>query len=82
MTVARLRLAPVGEAMFLVAGGTMFPPRTPFFAGAEEGVHGGTRGSPTVQTVFPPRAPFFDYVREPPGSLTHPPPAHEPEVGR
>ena len=46
MSVARLRLAPVGE------------------------------------TVFPPRAPFFDSVREPPGSLTHPPRAHGPKVGQ
>jgi hypothetical protein len=45
MTLARLRLAPVGE------------------------------------TMFPPRAPFFETVREPPGSLTHPPLPHEPEAG-
>jgi hypothetical protein len=36
---------------------------------------------PAGETVFPPRTPFFDTVREPPGSLTHPPHAHRPEVG-
>ena len=33
------------------------------------------------ETMFPPRAPFFETVREPPGSLTHPPLRHEPETG-
>ena len=32
-------------------------------------------------TMFPPRAPFFETVKEPPGSLTHLPPPHEPETG-
>jgi hypothetical protein len=33
------------------------------------------------ETMFPPRAPFFDAVKEPPGSLTHPPLRPEPEAG-
>jgi hypothetical protein len=45
MSIARLRLAPVGE------------------------------------TLFPPRTPLSDPMREPPGSLTHPPHAHGQEAG-
>jgi hypothetical protein len=37
--------------------------------------------APTGETMFPPWSPFFDAVREPPGSLTHPPHAHSPEAG-
>jgi hypothetical protein len=42
---------------------------------------GRLRLPPVGETMFPPRTPFFDAVKEPPGSLTHPPHAHEPEVG-
>ena len=84
MSVARLRLAPVGE--------TMFPPRAPFL----QPVVGEPSGSPTPpptstrssgkgcpmsvarlrlapvgETMFPPRAPFFQPdVGEPSGSPT------------
>ena len=36
------------------------------------------RLAPAGETMFPPWAPFFDAVKEPPGSLTHPPLAHGP----
>jgi hypothetical protein len=36
------------------------------------------RLAPAGETMFPPRAPFFETVKEPPGSLTHPPLAHGP----
>jgi hypothetical protein len=38
--------------------------------------------APVGETMFPPRTPFFNAVREPPGSLTHPPHTHRPESGR
>ena len=34
---------------------------------------------PVGETMFPPLTPFFAAVREPLGSLTHPPHAHSPE---
>jgi hypothetical protein len=40
------------------------------------------RLAPTEETMFPPWPPFFDAVREPPGSLTHPPHAHRPRSVR
>ena len=36
--------------------------------------------APAGETMFPQRAPFFETVKEPPGSLTHLPLAHEPET--
>jgi hypothetical protein len=36
--------------------------------------------APVGETMFPPRAPFSETVKEPSGSLTHPPHAHGPEV--
>jgi hypothetical protein len=39
------------------------------------------RLSLTGETMFPACAPFFDAVKEPPGSLTHPPLRPEPETG-
>ncbi len=40
------------------------------------------RLAPVGETMFPPRAPCFDAVREPPGSLTHPPNPHRPDASR
>jgi hypothetical protein len=40
------------------------------------------RLAPLGETMFPPRAPFLETVREPPGSLAHPPHARGPEAGR
>ncbi len=40
------------------------------------------RLAPVGETMFPPRTPFVDPVREPPGSLTHPPRARRPRGGR
>jgi indole-3-glycerol phosphate synthase / phosphoribosylanthranilate isomerase len=39
------------------------------------------RLAPVGENMFPPRAPFFETVKEPPGSLTHPPHPHRPEAG-
>jgi len=38
--------------------------------------------APVGETLFPQRPPFFETVKEPPGSLTHPPHARWPETGQ
>ena len=78
----RRRLLQV-EVRELVAARLEAPrPRPPDGGRREAGVLGVSVArlhlAPAEETMFPPRAPFFDAVKEPPGSLTHPPHAHGP----